>query len=592
MMERSSRSALLRPLVPSAYRPRLAAVGLLVVVAWLFHPVLRPVHVEGFSASIESLATHLARGALAHYDTLHPANLEFFALSRLGTVSFVASLQWLGLTSEWAMRVTMWIGFVALIWSSIVLVRRWTGAPLMLVVVSLLLIPGVSESAFFYNDNVLSAALALGALAVVGTSVGLAPTALAGLLFGAGVVARLDAVLLAPAVGLIGYQQHGLGSTFVRRGLAFTAAAVLPVILVPGAAHATILDVVRISNYAVDLWNRPPSLAPHAREFAYFIGTPAAMLGAFGLLRLVKAREGFRVALLAGVPLLFNLVALGKIWQSRQLLPMTPFLAALAVCGWQYLASETQDPARRRIRLAVVAVSAVVLFGPFARMQVSDGPRVPYGRFWSPLLWTRWQAAISANFSELQRLVSSVDQSTTAAILTDTWDADRYLHLALQREGFRIDDIGRTHPPCERVGELFVRGRARVVHLRLHQPFLPSWRSLAEQRLHKLALGCLSRWNASQLYLIAPGGRAATLLASSPLLHDRIDVPALAASYKVTGYDRLLALPLSSADLAPLSASYTADAKEYGGMALHDEDDLVRAERLMRNQVWHTRSQQ
>src|SRR5687768_12374358 len=260
-----------------------AWIPLLAVLVWLVHPVLRPVHVEGFSASIESLAIHLAQGALAEYDALHPANLEFFALSRLGTVAFVASLiQWLGLSSEWAMRVTMWVAFVILIWASAVLVRRWTNASWTLITIALLLIPGASESAFFYNDNVLSAALALGALAIVGSSEGLTFTFLAGLLFGAGVVARLDAVLLAPAVALTAYNQHGLGRTFMRRGLVFATGTLVPIVLVPGAFGATIFDVVRISNYAVGLWNRPPSLAPHTREFSYFIGTPAALLAAFG----------------------------------------------------------------------------------------------------------------------------------------------------------------------------------------------------------------------------------------------------------------------------------------------------------------------
>jgi hypothetical protein len=416
--------------------------------------------------------------------------------------------------------------------------------------------------------------------------VGLASTVFAGLLFGAGVVARLDAVLLAPAVGLIGYGQHGLGRIFVLRGLAFTAAALLPVVLVPGAVDATILDVVRISNYAVHLWDLPPSLAPHAREFAYFIGTPAALLLAFGLLRLTKERDVLRLALLVGVPLFFNLVALGKILQSRQLLPLTPFFAALTIIGWQHLAAQSEDFSRRRLRLVVVAVSALVLFGPFARRQVSDGPRAPYGRFWSPLLWMRWQNAVDANLGELQRLVAGVHPSAAATMLTDTWDADRYLHLALQREGYRIADIAGGQPACARVGELFVRGGAQVLHLRLHQPFLSSWRSLAEQRFRRLALSCLAQTRSGPLYLIAPGGRAVLLLQNSPSLRTRIDLPALAAAYARTGYDRLLLLPLSSADVTPLAASYAEDAKKFGGTDA--DDDLARAERLMRNQVWRT----
>jgi hypothetical protein len=546
--------------------------------------------VEGFSASIESLAIHLSRGSLADYDALHPANLEFFALSRLGTVMFVASLiRWLGLGSEWAMRTTMWVGFVGLIWASIVLIRRWTGVPVMLVVVALLLIPGVSETAFFYNDNVLSAALALGALAVVGSSEGLAWTALAGLFFGAGVVARLDAVLLAPAVGLIGNQQHGLGRTFVRRGLVFTGAALLPVVIVPATVGATILDVVRISNYAVGLWNLPPSLGPHAREFAFFLGTPAALLVAFGLLKLAKERQWLRFGLLAGVPIIFNLVALGKIWQSRQLLPMTPFFAALAILGWQYLGD---DRSRRRLRSAVVVVIVVVLFGPYARVKTSDGPRATYGRFWSPRLWTRWQGAIRSDMGEMRRLVSGFRGAEPVAVLTDTWDADRFLHLHLQRAGFVVADIGDVHPACEPTGEWFVKGDARVVHLRLHQPFLSTWRWFAAQRFQRIAVPCLTQLHPSQTILLAPGARALTVLRTAPWLRGRLDADALAAAYHSTGYDKLVSLALVSTDIGPLAAGYATDATPPSAAIADPASELERAERMMANQVWHTDGRQ
>jgi hypothetical protein len=584
VMERSSASAPVGSAWLPANRSGIAAIGLLAVVGWLVHPVLRPVHVEGFSASIESLAIHLSQGSLADYDALHPANLEFFALSRLGTVTFVASLiRWLGFSSEWAMRTTMWVGFVGLVWASIVLVRRWTDASVMLVIVTLLLIPGVSESAFFYNDNVLSAALALGALAVVGSSEALAWTALAGLLFGAGVVARLDAVLLAPAVGLIGYQQHGLGGTFVRRGLVFTGAALLPVTIVPATVDATILDVVRISNYAVGLWNLPPSLGPHGREFAFFIGTPAALLVAFGLLKLVQERQWLRFGLLAGVPIFFNLVALGKIWQSRQLLPMTPFFAAIAILGWQYLGD---DRSRRRLRLVVVAVSVVVLFGPFARVKTSDGPRATYGRFWSPPLWTRWQEAIRSNMGEVRHLVSGFRGAEPIAVLTDTWDADRFLHLQLQRAGFVVNDIAVAHPACEPTAEWFVKGNTRVAHLRLHQPFLSTWRWFAAQRLQRLAVPCLAQLHPSQTFLVAPGARALTVLRTAPWLRGQLDADAFAAAYQSTGYDKLVALALVPTDIGPLAAGYATDTAPTRAAIADPATELARVEQMMANQVW------
>ncbi|HEV2735017.1 MAG TPA: glycosyltransferase family 39 protein, partial [Longimicrobiaceae bacterium] len=213
-------------------------VGLAVACAWLLHPALSPAHVEGFSASIVSVGLHVGQGDVSAYDRLHPANLEFFGLSRLGTalsVTLFAAIP--GVGGDAAMRATMWIAFAVLAWASFTLVRRWTGAGGAVAAASLLVVPGVAETAFFFNDNVLSSALAVASLAVVGSSQRLAVTARAGLLFGAAMVARFDAVLLAPAVPLIAFGQHGLGRTFYLRAAVFTGCVLVPLVGVLGAFH-------------------------------------------------------------------------------------------------------------------------------------------------------------------------------------------------------------------------------------------------------------------------------------------------------------------------------------------------------------------
>jgi hypothetical protein len=567
--------------------PAVSRIVVVVIVAWLAYPMLTPVHVEGFSASIESLALHLATGSFGDYDRLHPANLEFFALTRLGNIVFVAGLiRWLGISSEWAMRATMWIGFATLIYASVVLVRRWTDAPVAGVVAVLALIPGITESAFFYNDNVLSAALAIAALAILGSSTRISTTAIAGLFFGSGTIARLDAVLLAPAVALIAYEQHPrLDGDFARRAVVFTTTALLPVVVVPAAFDASILDVVRISNYGVVLWQLAPSLAPHAREFAYFVGMPAALLMAFGILRLVRSRAVYRMALLVGVPLFFNLVGLGKILRARQLLPMTPFFAALVILGVRYLSDDTEG-SRLRLRLAVVIVGVAILFGPVARLQISDGPRVPYGRFWSPPLWTRWQGAVRANMADLAQLVDHSGRAATTAILTDSWDADRYLHLELQREGFTVEDINDVQPRCAKAGELFRRGSSHLLHLRLHQPFLPSPTSLAAMRLDRLALPCLWTVKPEETYLLSPGAQLIPRVRAWPALGDRVNTQSLIDSFFATGYDPLIAIRLAPPDMVPLAKSFALDAADRRASPSETDSDLARAERLMSNQVW------
>src|SRR5215203_3539865 len=239
----------LSSMLASKQRKLAAWLALAVVGAWLLSPILTPAHVEGFTASIVSLALHINAGQIADYDRLHPANLEYFTLSRLGIVSWMSVLTGpLGLSGEWAMRLTTWMGFAALATSSFVLTRRWANASSFACVVALLLIPGLAESSFFYNDTILVAALGVTALAVISTSPSAVVAATSGVLFGAAIVARLDAILLAPAVLLIGYDQHGLGKAFWSRALVFTIAVLVPVVLVPAALGADILDVVAVTR--------------------------------------------------------------------------------------------------------------------------------------------------------------------------------------------------------------------------------------------------------------------------------------------------------------------------------------------------------
>ena len=232
-MSQPASSATQPPVRPDAARQAAAWIAIILIGAWMLYPILTPAHVEGFSASIVSLALHLNDGHLADYDRLHPANLEYFTLSRLGTVTFVSVLTGpLRLPGEWAIRLMTWLGFVALATSSFVLVRRWTNASSKAAVVALLLIPGLAESSFFYNDTIFAAALGTSAVAVIATWPGLAAAAVSGVLLGAAIVARLDAVLLAPAVVLIGWERHGLGRAFWSRASIFALGVLVPVILV------------------------------------------------------------------------------------------------------------------------------------------------------------------------------------------------------------------------------------------------------------------------------------------------------------------------------------------------------------------------
>jgi hypothetical protein len=567
-------------------------IAVVLIGAWLLYPILTPAHVEGFSASIVSIAQHLNAGRIGDYDRLHPANLEYFALSRLGAIAWLSVLTGpFGLSGEWAMRLTMWLGFAALASSSFILARRWTKAPSVTVVVALLLIPGVTENAFFYNDTILAAALGTTALAVLSASPGVVGTAVSGVLFGCAIVARLDAVLLGPAMALVGYEQHGLGRQFWSRAGVFAVGATLPVVLVPAALHASIFDIVAITRYAISLWGNGFRPAQHAREASLFLGIPGGVLVALGCVGLARRGDYRRALLLVGVPALFNLVALGKIWQSRQLLPMTPFLVALAILGWRHtLAEARKGNGRSALTLTVVAICGLAWLAPILLVVDSDGPRAPYGRLWTPPLWRRWQNAVSANFDALRFLVASA-RPDSSAIITDTWDADRYLHLTLQEAGYTLTEGHSPYASCDRTAEEFTRGARRILHIRLHQPFLPNWSQLAAARLEEWGRPCLISWRPRRIDWLAPLGQ----LRSSILDSVSADLPAARTHARrvmtEAHYAPQVSIELSVPALELLRRGYTTAEEQE---STHDTGHssaaaaLADAERRMAARVWRS----
>jgi len=137
---------------------------LAIVGVYLLSPIVNPTHPEGFTASVASLALHLRQDSLANFDLSQPLNVDFFGLTKLGWMLLIAGVTAATrLDSWWAMALLNWLAFVPFTAGTMFLVRRWTQAPLWATVAMLLLLPGVSESFFFFNDNVIASAFAISA---------------------------------------------------------------------------------------------------------------------------------------------------------------------------------------------------------------------------------------------------------------------------------------------------------------------------------------------------------------------------------------------------------------------------------------------
>lgn len=526
------------------------------------HPALAPIYAEGFSASIVSLAMHRTAGALANYDRLFQVNADFFTLSRSGTIVLVSSLSsWTGVTAETALRFCVVGGLGLLIWSCVTLARAWSGTSTALTLLGVLVVPVVGHSAFFFNDNIISAGLSTAALALIQRRPHPMRCIASGLLLGFAIACRLDAILLGPSLLLLLLHRAPDVRRALTDALLVATAALLPVLVIPASFGATMLDAFQVSQRAVYLWDRPLSIVRIGSEALAAFGAPLLALTIFGVLHVVRLRIRFLLSLLVLLPGLYVVATAHTIWQSRQLLPLTPFIVTLAIMGGRALWRATdQWP---RMRITVVTAIAVITFMPAGGTWLSEGPQVRYGLFWSPTLWRWWQSAAREDFRTINNIADRSTTGRTTVVLTDTWDGDRYLHLALQQRGFDVIRASAADSPCASVAERFAREGTQIVMLRLHQPFLASWRSLTALRFEAFARPCLAQERAHDVVYLTRQSRLESLLGSAQrAVLDSVDRAARTGPWR-TGYDAHVVVALDSSSLSALGRAYATDAAEY-----------------------------
>jgi hypothetical protein len=526
---------------------RMAATVIgLMVGTWLLLPLVGPVHPEGFTGSVAALALHLNRDALANFDPLQALNTEYFGLTKLGWVLALAGLMKAGLGSLAAMRVLTWISFATLCGASLQLVRRWTHAPLLLIAAGLVVLPGISESAFIFNDNVPSAALAalaLSSLYLPRFGVG---AVACGLLFGLSVLTRTDTILVGAAVPVIMWERtRDLRTTaYALAATTITGAVVLLGTL--AVFHASILDVFRVAAAAVAGWDRPVSAFRPVVMFVYFVGLPGMLLLACGLVSLFRRHDRLEMARLLLVPFLFLLLIGSKLWEARQFLPLTPFFLAIAVEGFR-MVTGTKGGGGLAQRAALGALLGVSLLGPISVPLQEDGSHALGGRLANVSHWRDWQKQIDADFALLATLPAHAAAERPLAVVADQWNEDRYTHLSLEEAGYGIAPA--PNAACAAVAEHFVKGPSEIYLVRPQLGYVRYWRQLLGERMERFALPCITSVHASVV-----------LIGSTARLHKLVGAPESQPAPGVL-YLPLGLQPLDASGLRRLIGGYHDDAR-------------------------------
>jgi hypothetical protein len=525
---------------------------------WSISPILQPVNVEGFSAAIAGLGESLAKGDLLRFDELHPFNVEFFALSKFGAVLDVAALiRWFGLDGMTAMKVVIWVSELIFLVATAVLVRRWSGASPLVTAAVIILIPALLENSFFLNDNVPAAALAALALLCWSREPSVAKSFLGGALLGYAVLTRSDTILLAVSVPFIVYEQNN----DLRQCLWLLAAAAIGGAVVCCGVlalfGASVLDVLRVGRYAVSLWSRPADFYRPYQELLIFIGCPGLFLAIIGLIEARERKLFIHIAFLVA-PLLAVTVLIGdKLWQSRQLLTLAPFVATLVALGLNRIVQSSL-----LLRAGVIVLFAVVWLRP-ATAILDDGPRTLYGRLYSPWQWSDWQAHEKADVAVIDKLITA-PHGKTLAIVTDDWNLERYTDQQLAKAGFELAPSREVVADCRQIAEIFSRDNRQVAHIRIDQPFVAENQLLDHERFEKLALPCLRAIAPNETVWLEYG----TAFRQRDTARNRNNEPPIAFLPRFEAFLRpvyrlpVTALPLDQAGLLELNALYLNEETE------------------------------
>jgi hypothetical protein len=560
--------------------PALAWAAAAALAGWLLLPALTPAHLEGFTAALAALGLHLAQGSLADFDTLQPLNAEYYALTKLGAVLAVGALAG-PLGSDLALRIVMWAGLGALLAGSAFLSRKWSGASWPFVLAPLVLLPGIFESGFLYNDNIPAAGLAALGLSCLYARrwPGLAA---AGALIGLAVLTRTDTILACACVPVILYERFGA----TRRGagaLALVGATAAAALLGPLAWFgASILDVLAVGSAAVELWSRPTSGAKAAIMTLYFLGLAGLPLAAAGIFWLVRRGEYLPLVRLLSGPLLLLALLGDKMWEIRQLLVLAPFLCALAAIGLKAVYEDPDGGARKWLRPGVAAIALVSLAGPMTAPRLQDGPRVLTGRAWAIPLWRDWQEAPRRDLAMLDSAIHSGTVARPLVLIADEWNEDRYLHLKLLDAGYSPGSFALPEA-CGPVVERFGKGGSQVLLMRLHHAMIPYWREIKPERLERWGLPCLRGLNDPQVLFVATSAHARALLpGAEPAFGPGQDDPRRDPLVARLSYGPIVAVALPPGRQAELRAAFAREAAAIprrGGRAPPSADAAVAASR-------------
>ncbi len=486
-----------------------------VLAAWLISPLFGACHLEGYTANLKAIAISANHGDAMGQDLVMPVLTEYLYYTRVGIVLLLRAIDTLcGESGDWGFRGLMIASFLLLAASCTVIAQRWNGVSLAAALGAIVLTPGIVELGFFFNDNVVSAAFAVGALSIVSRWNSVAAYVAGGGTLAFALACRTDGILLAPMLLGLAWLSNGLGLQWLRRvagaacgGMAVTAGIFL-------GAHATPFQAIDIARHFVE---SSTVSTPELRILValWFTGPPALVLCTIGIVaRLHRAPRNFEtmkwIAVFVLYPAMIAVLGMARLSSEvRYLYPLTaPALVLHAGFGLDRLAAWFSRPGKPRIAAtAIAAVLCANMAVPPQALIVRDGPRALSGRLWSPLLWLRWQSAQRHSMRRVAELVASADAVPRTLVLATHFNDDFYVKLRLLEDGYQVRAPNTVFPDCAGGFSVYVKPGHVVIQIRTENQYnlAPIGFTQARALQIQFALQCHDIWTADKMYLTAVG---------------------------------------------------------------------------------------
>lgn len=495
----------------AAVRAALAVLGLAVTL-WLASPILSAGHLEEITANLRILAISANRGDVAGADNLSPLVDQFHYVTRLGVVWLLQAIDRLfGETGDAGFHALLAASWLIVCAASIAIARRWSRVGVPAITAAIVLTPGIFETAFFFNDNMISAAFALGALALVSRWNQSFVYALAGAALAFAILCRTDAAVVAPLLAGFCWLNNPRPRNLATRA----AAALAGGLLVFGAAFVSTGVLPTDSFPLAKVFALRTSLAERILVAICFVGMPTLLLLLVGAedrgappLGSNDARK-WRVVFWLYPILIFFLAIATLASQARYVYPLlTPFIAIQAGAALERIAAGLFRSDREGWRARAVAVAiGLVLIAPPMLLTVRDGPRVATGRLWSPLLWSRWQAAQIRSMQRVRAVVDEIDAAPTTVVLSGHYNDEYFLKLRLLEDGYRPRPVAEVFPDCADGFAVYAKPGHVVADIRTDNQYgiVPWPIHLVRAAQVRRALDCAALWRADKMIFTAAG---------------------------------------------------------------------------------------